>query len=82
MTEDQKSLIQALVKHPWFAIVEELEKQESIRLGQSLIHADLSDEKQLKILRENQIYAKARRDFLENIRQATIDVSESWIQLF
>ncbi len=82
LTKDQKELLQSLVKHPWWTIVEQIEIEAGIELWKTMRKADLSNENHLKILRENQIYCKAREDFIQGIKKQTIDVYTQDIKLF
>lgn len=74
LTKDQKESLKSLVNHPWWDVVEKIEEEARIVLWNQLMEADLDDEKQRNILRENQIYVKARKDFLQNIRNNTTEV--------
>lgn len=68
LKKEEKEYLKSLVEHPWFAVWERIEEEARNRLWQSILNADLSDEKQLNTIRENQIYVKARADFLNNIK--------------
>ena len=82
MTKDQIELVKSLTKHPWWTILKNLEQEAMNKLWQSMAVADLSNEWHLKLLRENQIYVKARKDFLNNIEKQTLDVYENEIKLY
>lgn len=68
LTKDNKEALKSLVKHPWWAVVEKLEEEARIELGNKLIRADLLDPEQISILRDNQTYVKARIDFMKMIQ--------------
>jgi len=68
LTKDNKEALKSLVKHPWWAVVEMLEEEARIELGNKLIRADLLDPEQISILRDNQTYVKARIDFMKMIQ--------------
>jgi len=82
MTQEQKELIQSLVKHPWWTIIKNIEQGSMNKLGQTMLQVDLSNEAHLKTLRENQIYVKARKDFMENIEKQTMEIYENEIKLY
>lgn len=65
LTKEEINQLKELRQHPWFKILERIEEEERRKLWEMLITAKLDDEEQMKILRENQIYAKARKDFLK-----------------
>jgi len=74
LTKDQKESLKSLTNHPGWKVVEMIEEEARIELGNKLMIADLEDTAQLKVLRENQIYAKARKDFMQNIMKNTTEV--------
>jgi hypothetical protein len=82
MTKDQIDLIKSLTNHPWWTIIKQLEQEAMNKLWQSMLKVDLNNEEHLKVLRENQIYVKARKDFLENIEKQTLDIYENEIKLY
>ena len=82
MTKDQIDLIKSLTNHPGWTIIKQLEQESMNKLWQSMLKVDLNNEWHLKILRENQIYVKARKDFLENIEKQTLDIYENEIKLY
>jgi hypothetical protein len=47
-----------------------------------MLNVDLSNETHLKILKENQIYSKARKDFIVNIEKQNLEVYENLERLF
>lgn len=74
LSKDNIEALKSLVKHPGFAVVEQLEEQARIKLWQWILDVDLTDEKNLKIIKENQVYTKARADFLQNIKKHTAEI--------
>lgn len=67
LSKDQKEELRALKNHPWFKILELIEKEAKNDLWELLLKADLTKEDQLEVLKKNQLYMKAREDFLQNI---------------
>lgn len=82
LTTEQVELLKWLTNHPWFTLIEQIEEEASNKLGQSILNADLWNDKHIEKLRENQIYAKARKDFLVNIKKHTMDTYTNDIKLF
>lgn len=74
LSKDNIEALKSLVKHPGFAVVEQLEKDARIQLWQWILDVDLTDEKNLRIIKENQTYTKARSDFLQNIKKHTAEI--------
>lgn len=67
LNSDQKEELRALKNHSWFKILELIEKEAKNDLWELLLKADLTKEDQLEVLKKNQLYMKAREDFLQNI---------------
>ncbi len=74
LNQDQKSMLQALVSHPGWKIVKMIEEDESVKLGKSLLNADLTNEKAISILKDSQVYNKARRDFVNDIEKHSREI--------
>ena len=68
LNEDQKEQLRSLVNHPWFRIWEMIEEDARNKLWQKLLEVDLNNSDHLKIIKENQTYVKARKDFMINIK--------------
>lgn len=71
LTPQQITDLKALETMPWFKVLQEIEQEERVKLWEMMMSWDLSDEAQLKVIRENQIYVKARRDFLNTYKRYT-----------
>lgn len=71
LTQQQLADLKALEQMPWFKVLVEIEKEARIKLWNDFLDMDLSNEDNLKILRENQIYIKARKDFLNTYKRYT-----------
>ena len=82
LTKDQKDLIKWLTNHPGWIIVKNLEEEAMNKLWKAMLSSDLWNETHLNILRENQIYVKARKDFLQNIENNTLEVYENELKLY
>lgn len=67
LNKEQKLQLQELKNHPWYKILEMIEKEATGNLWELLLTANLEDEKNLEIIKKNQQYMKARRDFFHNI---------------
>ena len=67
LDKDQKEDLKSLKNHPWFKVLELIEKQAKNDLWELLLKADLTKDDQLEVLKKNQLYMKAREDFLQNI---------------
>ncbi len=74
MNKDQLESLKSLLKHPGWAVVEELEERERARLSEKLWTANLDDPQELAIVRSNQIYIKARKDFILNVKANTGEI--------
>jgi len=74
LSKDQKEALKSLVNHPWFTVVEQLEEEARIELWQWVLSADLTNKDHLKVIKENQTYVKARKDFLQNIKKHTAEI--------
>lgn len=71
LNKDQKEAIKSLVQHPWWKVVELINETDLNELGRNLLNADLTNLETIKIIQENQIYTKARNDFVRSIRDNT-----------
>jgi hypothetical protein len=75
LTKDQKEYLQSLKVHPWFKVLEMIEQDALSELWKYvLLNSDLSNEEHLKVLKTNQIYCKARKDFLQNIENHLTEI--------
>lgn len=71
LTKQELNYLKEMRETQWFKILEKIEEEERRKLWEMLLTADLSDENQMKIIRENQIYAKARKDFIKWVVKRT-----------
>ena len=71
LTKEELNQLKEMRETQWFKILERIEKEERQKLWEMLLTADLNDENQMKIIRENQIYVKARQDFLRWVTKRT-----------
>jgi len=67
ITKEEKELLKELKNHPWFKILEKIEDEAINNLWKFLLNSDLNNEKDIEVIKKNQIYVKARRDFMKNI---------------
>ncbi len=68
LTPQQLNDLKALWDMPWFKVLLAIEEEERIKLGNLMLEANLEDEKKRKIVSDNQIYIKARKDFLNTYK--------------
>lgn len=71
LTKEELAQLKEMRESAGFKILERIEEEERQKLWEMLLTADLSDENQMKIIRENQIYVKARQDFLRWVTKRT-----------
>lgn len=74
LTKDQKENLKSLIMHPGWQLVKKLELEAREALWTQFENADITDDKVAKILRENQLYMKARKDFVLAIENQTMDI--------
>lgn len=74
LTQDQIDTLKSFKKHPWYQVLMMLEEDARHRMWDYIINADLDDAKQIELIKTNQIYAKARKDFLMNLDEATAEI--------
>lgn len=71
LTKEELNQLKEMRESAGWKILERIEEEERRKLWEMLLTADLNDENQMKIIRENQIYAKARQDFLKWVTKRT-----------
>ena len=71
LTKEELNQLKEMRESAGWKILERIEEEERRKLWEMLLTADLSDENQMKIIRENQIYVKARQDFLKWVTKRT-----------
>jgi len=76
LTEKEIEALSWLKKHPWYTVLQKIEQEARNKVWDYILQANLSDKKQLEIIKENQIYVKARKDFLENVENHTTEIYE------
>ena len=74
LNKDQKELLKWLIKHPAWQLVKDLETEALNELWRNLLSVDVNNEEQLKLIRDKQIYATARKEFIKSIESQTMDV--------
>lgn len=74
LNKDQKETLKWLVNHPGFPILELLVEDAETKLWKALLETDLTDTKNLDIIKRNQLFVQARRTFLDSIKTNTRDV--------
>jgi len=67
LTKDQKRSLEQLKNHEGYKVLELIEKEAREDLWAFLLTSDLNNKEDLEIIQKNQLYVKARKDFLENI---------------
>jgi len=65
LTKEETILLKEVKLHRWFKILEKVADDMEVRLWKSLLGVDLTDNKTLEILWQNQIYIRAIQDFLK-----------------
>lgn len=76
LTEKEIEALKSLKKHPWYLVLQKLEQEARQKVWDYILNADLTNKEQLNIIKENQIYVKARKDFLENVDKYTAEIYE------
>ena len=76
LTENEIESLISIKKHPWYQVLLKIEEDARKKVWDYILQADLNDKKQLEIIKENQIYVKARRDFIENVDKYTAEIYE------
>ena len=71
LTKEELNQLKEMRESAGWKILERIEEEERRKLWEMLLTADLNDENQMKIIRENQIYVKARQDFLRWVTKRT-----------
>ena len=64
LTKDDKEALKSLAKHPGWAVLRKIEEENRILLTNQFLSVDLEEPKNRLMLREHQIYCKARSDFM------------------
>jgi len=76
LTAQDREDLKLLKNHPWFRVLEKIEVDASISLGNALQTMDLENVENIAIIKKNQLYSKARKDFLWNIDAHLSEISE------
>lgn len=69
LTKQDIEYLKALKDHPWYKVLERLENEATINLWKLLLSWNLEDQANLDIIKRNQIYHTARKDFFKNIEK-------------
>lgn len=76
LTSEQKKDLEDLKKRPWFKVLIEIIEDLELSTFRNLKWADLSDEKQLKVLTRNMDYLKWMEDIRNTLNTSSNCVSE------
>lgn len=74
LTKDEIESLKSLKNHPWYKVLEKIEFQATVDLWNLLLKGNLNDEKQIEIIKTNQLYHKARQWFFENVEKHIIEI--------
>jgi len=74
LTKDQIQALKSLKNHPGYQVLIMIEEDARHRMWDYIINANLEDKDQLEVIKANQIYCKARQDFLNNLDNATAEI--------
>lgn len=67
LNEEQKRDLENLKNTPWYKVLLEIEKEARNELFARLSEYDLDNQENIQNIKEWQIYANARKDFIQNI---------------
>lgn len=82
LTKQEKEMLQSLTEHPGFAVLQKVEEDAKNRLGRELLKLDWNNKDHIKLLKDNQVYLKAREDFFASIKSASIQIYEDSFKWF
>lgn len=82
LNKDQKNLLEWLIKHPGWKLIKEIEEEYLNDLWRQLLSINVKNEKDLDVLRDKQIYATARKEFILSIENQSIDIQETSFDLW
>lgn len=74
LTTEEKDILRAFTKSDAFRILKKVEDDAMKELSGTLMIGDLSDPEVLEIIKKNQIYMNARRDFFSNTEKHVSDI--------
>ena len=75
LTEEEKRQLKELQNHPWFKVLQKIEKEASNILFSKLSVLNLENPDNLKQIKEWQIYQKARNYFLFNVKSHLVEAT-------
>ena len=75
LTEEEKRELKQLQNHPWFKVLQKIEKEASSILFERLATFNLENEENLKEIKKRQIYQKARKDFLFDVESHLYEIT-------
>ncbi len=81
LSTEERNVLKAFREHAWFNILEKINQCALNDLTKMLMVADLNDQESLAIIQKNQLYLKARSDFLYDIDSHIQDIQESQVKL-
>lgn len=75
LTKEEVELLKAFKNSPYYSLLKKIEEEEIAKLGIRLLSANLDDKNELEIIRRNQIYVEARKDFFSSVDKKTREIS-------
>jgi len=76
MNKEQKVLLQQVIEHRWFGLLETAVKEFEDSVLQSLKTISLWDEKQLQVLNAKQNYLKGIEDLMKFLKSKTTSIGK------
>lgn len=64
LNKDEKESLKSLANHPGWQVLKRIEEKNRIELTEQFLSADIDNDTVRTSLREQQIYCKARKDFI------------------
>lgn len=74
LTEEQKGALKALKNSYGWEVLKMVEEEAMVKLAKQLYESDLDNDKHVETIKKNQIYMKARRDFMANVESHTREI--------
>ncbi len=74
LTDEQKGALQALTKHPGYAVLKLIDEDANVRLWKMFGEVDVEDEQTRGLIKRNQLYARARSDFFRDTEKHVREV--------
>jgi len=80
LTNTEKDDLDSLKNHPWYKVLQTIEKEANDELFLRLSTFDIDNEKDRLEIKKWQIYQRARNDFFNNIEAYTREIYTNNIQ--